>query len=76
MHGFSRDEETILQRVAPYIAPPRNPDMLRLIPPLLFALVAFGVFQIVSDIAFSTKRSDWKKVRRELRAARAQAAHR
>lgn len=49
MHGFSRDEETILQRVAPYIAPPRNPDMLRLIPPLLFALVAFGALIAALD---------------------------
>jgi len=40
------------------------------------ALVALGVFQIVTDVLFSTKSSDWKKVRRELRAARAQDANR
>ena len=40
------------------------------------ALVAVGVFQIVTDVLLSTKSSDWKKVRRELRAARAQDANR
>jgi hypothetical protein len=40
------------------------------------ALVAIGVFQIATDILFSTRSSDWKKVRRELRAARAQQADR
>jgi hypothetical protein len=40
------------------------------------ALVAIGAFQIVTDVVFSTKSSDWKKVRRELRAARAQEANR
>lgn len=40
------------------------------------ALIAFGVFQIVTDVLFSTKNSDWKKVRRELRAARTRDANR
>lgn len=40
------------------------------------ALVAIGVFQVVTDVLLSTKSSDWKKVRRELRAARAQEANR
>ncbi|HET7235906.1 MAG TPA: hypothetical protein VFK59_05685 [Actinomycetota bacterium] len=40
------------------------------------ALVAVGVVQIVTDVALSTRNSDWKKVRRELRAARAQDANR
>jgi hypothetical protein len=35
------------------------------------ALVALGVFQIATDVLFSTKASDWKKVRRELAVARA-----
>ena len=35
------------------------------------ALLALGAFQIVTDIVFSTKRSDWKKVKRELAVARA-----
>jgi hypothetical protein len=39
-----------------------------------WGLLALGVFQIATDVRLSTKRSDWKKVRRELRAARVQAA--
>ena len=35
------------------------------------ALLALGAFQIVTDIVYSTKRSDWKKVKRELAVARA-----
>ncbi len=34
-------------------------------------LVVLGVFQIATDVLFSTKASDWKKVRRELAVARA-----
>ncbi|MGH2679052.1 MAG: hypothetical protein ACRDG8_00985 [Actinomycetota bacterium] len=34
-------------------------------------LVVLGVFQIATDVLFSTKSSDWKKVRRELGVARA-----
>ena len=34
-------------------------------------LVGFGLFQIATDVLFSTKASDWKKVRRELAVARA-----
>jgi hypothetical protein len=34
-------------------------------------LVALGAFQIFTDVRFSTKSSDWKKVRRELAVARA-----
>jgi hypothetical protein len=34
-------------------------------------LLGFGVFQIVTDLVFSTKASDWKKVRREREVARA-----
>ena len=40
-------------------------------PWLTWVLVGIGVFQIVTDLLLSTKSSDWKKVRRELRAARA-----
>jgi hypothetical protein len=32
-------------------------------------LVGLGIFQIVTDLVFSTKASDWKKVRRELAIA-------
>jgi len=35
------------------------------------ALLALGVLLIVTDVLFSTKTSDWKKVRRELAVARA-----
>ena len=40
------------------------------------ALVALGVLLIVTDVVFSTKSSDWKKVKRERRIARLQAASR
>jgi hypothetical protein len=33
-------------------------------------LLALGLFQIATDLLFSTKASDWKKVRRELAVAR------
>jgi hypothetical protein len=33
-------------------------------------LLGLGIFQIVTDVLFSTKASDWKKVRRELAVAR------
>jgi hypothetical protein len=33
-------------------------------------LLAVGVGQVVSDIVYSTKKSDWKKFRREVRLAR------
>jgi hypothetical protein len=40
------------------------------------ALAGIGAFQIATDILFSTKRSDWKRVRRERAVARAQANRR
>ena len=36
-----------------------------------WAIVAIGVGQIATDVLFSTKSSDWKKVRRERKVARA-----
>jgi hypothetical protein len=39
-------------------------------------LAALGAAQIVTDLLFSVRSSDWKKVRRELRFARAQASNR
>jgi len=36
----------------------------------LWAILGLGVLQILTDIVWSTKRSDWKRVRRELRLAR------
>jgi hypothetical protein len=41
---------------------------------LIGLLVVAGAGQIATDVAFSTKTSDWKKVRRELRAARTYSA--
>ena len=38
------------------------------------ALFALGVLQIVTDVLFSVRSSDWKKVKRERRIARRQAA--
>ncbi len=40
----------------------------------LWGVTAFGVLQIVTDAVFSVRRSDWKRVRRELAVARAQLA--
>ncbi|MFB3737697.1 MAG: hypothetical protein ACE14W_01880 [Candidatus Velamenicoccus archaeovorus] len=37
-------------------------------------LVGYGLLQIVTDVLFSTRSSDWKKVRRERAVARARAA--
>lgn len=37
----------------------------------LWGILAFGLVQILTDVIWSTRRSDWKKVRRELRVARA-----
>jgi hypothetical protein len=42
----------------------------------LWAILAFGVLQLFTDVSFSRRKSDWKKVRRELRVARAQRAER
>jgi hypothetical protein len=38
----------------------------------LWAILGLGVLQLITDLLFSTKKSDWKKVRRELRVGRAQ----
>jgi len=34
-------------------------------------LAAVGIAQVISDVVYSTKKSDWKKFRREIRLARA-----
>ena len=36
----------------------------------VLVLLALGVIQIVTDVLFSVKTSDWKKFRREMRLAR------
>ena len=41
-----------------------------------WALLALGAFQIATDVLFSVRSSDWKKVRRELRVASRQASRR
>jgi hypothetical protein len=41
-----------------------------------WAILAIGAGQIVIDVLFSTKSSDWKKVRRERRVGRAQRSQR
>lgn len=38
----------------------------------LWAILGLGVLQLITDVLFSTKKSDWKKVRREVRVGRAQ----
>ena len=38
----------------------------------LWITLGIGVVQLITDVLFSTKKSDWKRVRRELRAARTQ----
>jgi hypothetical protein len=44
-----------------------------LFPPwAMWGMLAIGLIQIVTDVVFSTRKSDWKKVRRELRVGRAQ----
>ena len=37
----------------------------------VLVLLALGVIQIVTDLLFSVKASDWKKFRREMRLTRA-----
>ncbi len=41
-----------------------------------WAIVGFGLFAMATDVLFSTRKSDWKKVRRELAIARSRAAGR
>jgi hypothetical protein len=41
-----------------------------------WGLLAMGAFEIATDVLFSVRSGDWKKVRRELRVARLQASHR
>jgi hypothetical protein len=38
----------------------------------LWAILGLGVLQLITDLLFSTRKSDWKKVRRELRVGQAQ----
>jgi hypothetical protein len=54
----------VLAALGPFDGYRRLPDWS------LWAVTLLGVLQIVSDLAFSIRSSDWKKVRRELRVAR------
>jgi hypothetical protein len=40
-----------------------------------WAIVGYGALLITTDVVFSRKTSDWKRVRRELRVARLRASH-
>jgi hypothetical protein len=40
----------------------------------LWVVLGIGVFQLVTDVVFSRKKSDWKKVRRERGVARGMRA--
>jgi len=42
----------------------------------LWAILSVGILQIVTDLVYSVRRSDWKRVRRERRVARALRAGR
>ena len=56
-------------KVAPFVAVALSP--LTNAPGwAVIAMAAYGVFQIVTDVAFSTRTSDWKKYRRERAIAR------
>jgi hypothetical protein len=59
--------------VAAYL-PHRAADYDLFPPWAMWGTLGFGVFQIITDLTFSRKKSDWKKVGRELRVARAQRA--
>ena len=39
-------------------------------PGAVWILIGVGVLSLITDVVFSTKKSDWMRVRRELRAAR------
>jgi hypothetical protein len=40
-----------------------------------FALLGMGILEIVTDVVFSVRSSDWKRVRRELRIARRRSSN-
>jgi hypothetical protein len=61
MHGSA----PIVTKAIPFLA--LGPALVIPVPGWATAtLVAIGVLQIVTDVAFSTKSSDWKKYRREM----------
>jgi hypothetical protein len=65
----------IATKLAPFVALAFWPASLA--PPwAAWGLLAMGAFEISTDILFSVRSGDWKKVRRELRVARLQAPRR
>jgi hypothetical protein len=52
----------LVTKFVPFVVLPlANPPWVRRV------LVAIGILQVVTDLVFSTRQSDWKRVRRELR---------
>jgi hypothetical protein len=70
----------VASKVAPFAVfaaayfPHRAADYDLFPPWAMWGMLAIGAFQIVTDLIFSRKKSDWKKVGRELRVGRAQRA--
>ena len=62
----------IVTKVLPFALLPASLALDGYWPWLTWLLLAVGVLQIATDVFLSTKVSDWKKVKRELRIARAQ----
>jgi hypothetical protein len=60
----------IVTKMVPFALLPVSLSFYTSWPWLMWILLAIGVVQIVTDVFLSTKVSDWKKVLRELRAAR------
>lgn len=65
MHGSG----AVVTKILPFAMIPLADD-LDLEPWTVWLLLGVGVGQIVTDVLFSTKNSDWRKVKRELDAAR------
>ena len=65
MHASGAIATKLAPFVAVLFAPADAPSWAR------WVVLGLGLFQIATDLLFSTKASDWKKVRRELAVARA-----
>lgn len=60
----------VLTKLVPFALLVASVPIYEDFPWLTWVLIGVGLLQIVTDLTLSTKSSDWKKVRRELRAAR------
>jgi hypothetical protein len=60
----------VLTKIVPFALLPVSLALYDFWPWLTWILLLVGVVQIVTDVFLSTKVSDWKKVKRELRIAR------